>query len=38
VIVNYAVSKLEHERIAVPTSGEIVERLHPLPSFERSSN
>jgi hypothetical protein len=30
--------ELEPERIAVPTFGEIVERLRPLPSFEPSSN
>jgi hypothetical protein len=39
VIVAYAVlDELEHERIAVPTFTEVVERLRPLPSFEPSAN
>jgi hypothetical protein len=39
VIVAYAVlEELEAERIAVPTFGEMVERLRPLPSFEPSNN
>ncbi len=39
VSVAYAVlEELEAERIAVPTFGEIVEQLCPLPSFEPSSN
>jgi hypothetical protein len=30
--------ELEAEQIAVPTFGEIDERLRPLPSFEPSSH
>jgi hypothetical protein len=39
VIVVYALlEELEAEGSAVPTFGEIVERLRPFPSFEPSSN
>jgi hypothetical protein len=39
VIVAYTVlEELGPERITVPTFGEIVERLSPLPSFEPSSS